>query len=218
MQKTHLNYLIAVCAITAIAANVLHLKLAFVILKPLTTILIILLLFLYRADNASKVVTITAIALIACLVGDVFLLEEKYFVYGLSAFLLAHLLFIFVFLKLSRGRFYLLPLIILLIFGGISYSQLFPQLGELAIPVAVYTACILLMCWQGVSVYLSRPDQVGRGIAIAAVLFVFSDSIISVNKFLYPFELSTVVILLTYWASIAIIANLASEPLFSEGT
>jgi len=140
----------------------------------------------------------------------VLLMKEQYFVYGLGSFLLAQLMFAFIFYKLSNGKLYFKPLLILIVVGVFSYRTFLPLLGELAVPVAIYNICILLMCWQGVNAYLSRRDTVGLALAIAAVLFVFSDTMIAVNKFIQPFDLSSVLILSTYWLSITIIANAVS--------
>ena len=206
MSKLHLNYLIAISACAAITTQLMGQNLAFSLLKPLTSILVILLVVLYRQDKSS-ITNIVIIALIACLGGDVFLLDESLFAYGLSSFLLAHLLFTYVFYSLAKVRMNYAPLFALLLFAGGFYSLLLPKLAELTIPVAVYQLCISVMCWQGINLYLSRRDQVGRWLCIAGLLFVFSDTIIAVNKFLIPFELSGPVILSTYWLSIALIAN-----------
>ncbi|MFT4629503.1 MAG: putative membrane protein YhhN [Arenicella sp.] len=206
MSKLKLNYLIAISACAAIVSQLLGQYLAFSILKPLTSVLVILLVVVYRQDKSS-LTSIVIIGLIACLGGDVLLLDESLFAYGLSSFVLAHLLFTYLFYSLAKGRMNYAPLIALLLFAACFYSILLPKLTELTIPVAVYQLCISVMCWQGINLYLSRRDQVGRWLCIAGLLFVFSDTIIAVNKFLIPFELSGPVILLSYWLSIALIAN-----------
>ncbi len=210
MKKNHLNYLIALSAIAAIVASQLNIDNAFMVLKPLTTILIILIVVKFSEAGFSNLTTMTAIALIACLGGDVFLMKEQYFVYGLGSFLIAQLLFTFIFYKFSNGKLYFTPLLILIAVGAFSYRTFLPMLGDLAIPVAIYNICILLMCWLGVNACLSRRDTLGLSLAIAAVLFVFSDTMIAVNKFVQPFDLSSVLILSTYWLSISIIANAVS--------
>jgi uncharacterized membrane protein YhhN len=206
MSKLKLNYLIAISACAAIVSQLLSQYLAFSILKPLTSVLVILLVVVYRQDKSS-LTSIVIIGLIACLGGDVLLLDESLFAYGLSSFLLAHLLFTYLFYSLATGRMSYTPLFALLLFAACFYYFLLPQLADLTIPVAVYQLCISIMCWQGINLYLSRRDQVGRWLCIAGFLFVFSDSIIAVDKFLIPFELSGPVILLSYWLSIALIAN-----------
>lgn len=210
MRKTQLNYLIAISAIAAIVASQLNIENVFMVLKPLTTILIIFVVVKFTDANTHNLTTLSTIALIACLGGDVLLMKEQYFVYGLGSFLIAQCLFAFIFYKFSNGKFYFMPLLVLIAIGGFSYRTFLPMLGDLAIPVAIYNICILLMCWQGINAYLSRRDTVGLSLALAAVLFVFSDTMIAVNKFVQPFDLSSLLILSTYWLSIAIIANAVS--------
>lgn len=206
MNKLQLNYLIAISACAAVASQLMGQNLAFSLLKPLTSVLVILLVVLYRQDK-SVISNIVIIALIACLGGDLFLLDESMFAYGLSSFLVAHLLFTYLFYSLAKGRMSYTPLVALLIFAGSLYSILLPKLAELTIPVAVYQLCICVMCWQGINLYLSRRDQIGQWLCIASLLFVFSDTIIAINKFLMPFDLSGPLILITYWLSIGLIAN-----------
>lgn len=216
MRKTQLNTLVFISAVSAIFALTMRFDSTFAVLKPLTTILVILIPVLFSVDKASGLLKLTVIALIACLVGDVFLLDDTYFVYGLSSFLLAQLLFAAIFCMLSKRQFFLIPLVGVLIFGFASFYLLQPVLAELTIPVAVYTTCICLMCWFSINVYLVRKDKVGRLIVAGALLFVFSDSMISVNKFLFPFELSGIVILTTYWLAIAMLANALSLSLTTK--
>ena len=210
MTKTQLNYLISISAMAAIIASQLNIESVFMALKPLTTILIIFVVVKFTDANSHSLTILSTIALIACLGGDVLLMNEQYFVYGLASFLIAQLMFAFIFYKFSNGKLYFTPLLILIVIGAFSYRTFLPMLGDLAVPVAVYNICILLMCWQGINAYLSRRDTVGLALAIAAVLFVFSDTMIAVNKFVQPFDLSSVLILSTYWLSIAIIANAVS--------
>jgi uncharacterized membrane protein YhhN len=207
MTRTHLNTLVFISAMAAILALTMRFDSAFMILKPLTTILVLLIPILFAMNKTSGLNKMTIFALIACLAGDVFLLDEMYFVYGLSSFLFAQLIFAGMFYVLSNRQFYVLPLFGVLGFGGVSFYHLQPHLAELAIPVGVYTACILLMCWLSICVYLYRKDSIGKLITVGALLFVFSDSVICINKFLFPFELSGLVILSSYWLAIAMIAN-----------
>jgi len=206
MNKNLLNVLVALSAIAAMTSQRLGQEFVFSILKPLTTILVISVVWFYSCKN-SKNTILVFLGLIACLAGDILLLDEARFAYGLASFLLAHLVFSFVLFNLSKGELRYFPLVILLFVGAGFYYFLYPELGELAIPVAVYLCCISTMCWLGINLYLLRPSPASNLLCIAGLLFVFSDAIIAVNKFLLPFSLSQVVILTTYWLSISLIAN-----------
>ncbi len=208
MKKRLLYGLILLSAGIAIAADYWEYKQLFAITKGSTTLLII---YLGWSGTRTRYEILVYFALAACLLGDLLLLEESRFVFGLGAFLIAHLLFTLAFIQISGFKTALRPLLSLLLIAVPYYWWLWPSLGDLAIPVGIYVSVIVLMCWQGLSVALERPHQVFRWLGLAVLLFLFSDAIIALNKFKYPFALSGLVILSTYWLSISIIADSAHK-------
>ena len=122
---------------------------------------------------------------------------EQFFLMGLGSFLVAHVLYVIAFARdfeFSMGN---LPLMIVwTVFAVAMAVVLFPKLGEMRIPVFVYIAVILTMVvmatgWQG-----DRPWLLLAG----AVLFMLSDSMIAVDKFLTPISWSRYFIMATYYA------------------
>lgn len=180
---------------------------AFIILKPLTTLFILIIPITDGNKQFKNYLIYTVLALLFCLMGDIFLLDDNQFIWGLASFLLAHILFTLSFVSIGRFKLYLLPLVLLFLFGLSYYIFLFQNLGDLAVPVLVYMVFIVIMSWQGVSLYIRRKEAAYLLIAIAVLLFMFSDSIIAWNKFKEPFKLSGAIILSTYWLSIALLAN-----------
>ncbi|MEO1413487.1 MAG: lysoplasmalogenase, partial [Bacteroidota bacterium] len=85
------------------------------------------------------------------------------------------------------------------------YGWLWPHLGALALPVGVYVGVIVLMAWQAWALQLNAWP--GSRIGVAASLFVFSDAVIALNKFQAPFDLAGLLILVTYWSAIALLAD-----------
>lgn len=216
MINTKLNYIAAALAVLAILSVSCGYSVAFIVLKPLTTIVIIAIAIIGQQSTGtrgklglarSRHEYLIVVALFACLIGDVMLLNDAYFVYGLASFLLAHLLFAYMFYDLAGRTIYYLPLVISLLLGSAFYYVLSPYLGELKIAVAVYSSCILVMCWQGISVFLARKDAPSRNLMWAALLFVFSDSVIAINKFVVAFDIADAMILSSYWLSIGLITN-----------
>jgi len=214
MNTKPLKIVIAIVVLLAIAARHFGQSQYFQFLKPLSTILPLH----ARGGQDSKNPKIhkkytqnVIIALIFCLIGDVFLLWEEYFVFGLASFLVGHLFFVFAFTSVNGWFKNSTPLIILLIIVGVYYWFLFPNLNELAIPVAVYILVIITMVWQALGLYLSSRNNTFQTIAIAAVLFAFSDSVIAWDKFVVPFEWSGVIILATYWLAIYLLADSCSK-------
>jgi uncharacterized membrane protein YhhN len=144
-----------------------------------------------------------------CLIGDVFLLDTGNFAFGLASFLFAHILFTLAFISLDKLKRYLKPLGILFAIGLGYFLVLYPNLGDLALPVFLYFLFIVVMCWQGISLYIWKKDLAYKLIAIGVVLFLISDSILALNKFVMSFELSGFMVLTTYWLAVALLANAA---------
>jgi uncharacterized membrane protein YhhN len=132
------------------------------------------------------------LALILSLAGDAFLISQDYFIPGLIAFLLAHLLYILAYrqhrheesenalMGLQRVR---LAFPIILAATGLVII-LYPVLGGLKIPVIIYASVLALMAIAALFRY-GRTSPVSFWMVFGgAVLFMLSDSILAINKFL----------------------------------
>ncbi|HFA49661.1 MAG TPA: lysoplasmalogenase [Bacteroidetes bacterium] len=206
MTKKTIGAAIFIFAVSAIFARYSNCETIYFILKPLTTLLVISVAALAYKKNAGAYSRLVLTALIFSLVGDVFLLKEEYFVFGLSSFLVAHLFFTYAFTRVNGFSTHFLSFIVLGIFGLLYFRYLKPGLGRFVLPVAVYSAAIILMAWQAVGLYLNDNKKIFLSVAIGALLFTFSDSMIAVNKFKAPFESAGILILASYWAAISIFA------------
>ena len=198
--------LVFVSALLSVYCQINQLDWLFNLFKPLTTILIIAVLVRFGDRNFPHYYWALLLGLIACLLGDVFLLNSNYFVHGLAAFLIAHLLFLYAFTSLGGFKPFPVPLLILAIVSGSFYLYMLPSLGAFAIPVAVYNSVIVLMVWQAVNLISWNRNSVTTSIALAAVAFMISDSVIAIDKFIVPFSWSSTVILPLYWLSIAVLS------------
>ena len=144
------------------------------------------------------------LAALACSwVGDVLLSFPGWFVPGLLAFLAAHLVFIGLFLRLPMrpGRRRLPTWALVYVAWYVAFLVLLgPHLGGLLVPVAVYGAVL------GTMAALAG----GRGgvIAVGGALFVVSDSVLALGRFLpgYEFALHDLVVMSTYLAAQGLIA------------
>ena len=200
-----MNGLIFLSALLAMAFNQPGSH-GYYVFKPLTTILVILLPIFGKGVNNQFRRTLI-LALCFCLLGDILLLKNEYFVFGLGSFLIGHIWFAKGFMGLNGFQRNPGIALVLLVIGIGLYAWLYPDLGTLKYPVAAYVLVILFMAWQGIGVYLQHRTKAYGLIALGAVLFMFSDSMIAVDRFKAPFELSGVVILSTYWLAITLIAN-----------
>ncbi|WP_349664232.1 lysoplasmalogenase [Cellulophaga lytica] len=207
MGKKILNVAILISAFAAIYSQYVKNLELYNYLKPLTTILIIAVVIVFGKRKPKKYFITVLTALLFCLLGDILLLNNNYFIYGLASFLVAHILFAYSFISLNGINLNIRPLVVLLTTGIAYYSFIYKGLGELVIVVGVYILFILFMCWQGINLYIKHKGGVFLAIAIAVSLFLISDAILAYNKFVQAFNYLGVLILLTYWLAIGIIAN-----------
>ncbi|MFT6100635.1 MAG: putative membrane protein YhhN [Arenicella sp.] len=198
--------LVFISAMVSVYCQLNQLDGLFIVFKPLTTILIIAALLIWGNRRVPRYLVTLLLALGACLFGDVFLLNDDYFVYGLVSFLIGHLLFCYAFVSLGGFKFYLTPLFILVGVALSFYLYLLPSLGSFAVPVAIYNSVIVLMAWQGVNLLIWNKSFFTGCIALAAVLFMISDSVIAINKFIVPFSWSSAIVLPLYWLSISMLS------------
>ena len=205
-KKIH-AIIILLSGLSAIFSYYFGSDMMFYILKPLTTLLILLFALFHGHQSEKDILKVTVYGLLFCLLGDILLLKDSFFAFGLVAFLIAHILFIISFVKIDGFKNYFKPFILLIASAGAFYAFLYPSLEVLAIPVLIYVLCITLMAWQGIGLYIWKKKKPFLYILLGAILFMISDSIIALNKFVYAFDLSKLIILSTYWTAIFFIVK-----------
>lgn len=142
-----------------------------------------------------------SIGLMFSVLGDILLAwPEDLFVFGLGAFLVAHLAYLKAYLVDCR-RLALLPLAVALIAGvsllGVMASS---GLGELLIPVCVYALAISAMLWRALARLGTQvPKKSAMLAAAGALIFVVSDSLIGIDRFVIKFSAAPYLIILFYW-------------------
>ena len=133
-------------------------------------------------------------ALVFSAVGDVSL-ELGCFTFGLAAFLVGHLFYLMVFWRAIRpSRSNSLPILGLLVYGVAIITWLHPYLGEMKLAVYLYMAVITSMAAVALLGQNNHP-LVGLG----ALMFVVSDSLIAINRFIEPFEGARYGIMVLYY-------------------
>lgn len=170
------------------------------VFKPLTMLLIIAMLLLADVGEAGYLILA---ALLFSLLGDIFLmLPKKPLLPGLSAFLVAHILFVIEFFDRAPLLFsWQLAAVGLgiMLWAGVVGFQLIPKLGKLLIPGIVYFAAISLMVFFSANIFLS--GVAGGGLLIAgAMLFFASDTSLAYNRFGTPWRSAQLIILSTYFS------------------
>jgi uncharacterized membrane protein YhhN len=105
-----------------------------------------------------------------------------YFVLGLGLFLVAQLVYVITFARGFQAQRSRVPLAVLLILYSVSLALILrPGLGDLQLPVFVYIVVITAM-----GVLAALRVTKGNTLALGAVAFMLSDSLIAINKFLMP--------------------------------
>lgn len=144
---------------------------------------------------------ILSLALLFSAIGDVMLglHREDLFIFGLLAFLVAHLFYIALFgrnfprpLRLDAEQKMLVAGILMFCAGMTVW--LWPGFGAMKIPALIYLCAIALMCISATLMQLPK-----RTVIIGALLFLLSDSLIAANRFRAPILWSNYAIWFTYY-------------------
>lgn len=172
--------------------------------KPLTTALVIGVALTSGAPSAQ--VTVAVIALVLCLLGDVFLLSSvDRFVPGLASFLLGHVVFVVLFFQYGLTSTTLAGLAIVLaallagsigrvIVAGAAHAD-----AALRKPVLAY---LLVISAMGVFGWAT-----GRWwVVVGTTLFVASDSVLGWGRFVRDRRWMSPVVMITYHAAIVSLA------------
>lgn len=171
--------------------------------KPLI-VLSLIVFFLRQSITLQKPVRlITLSALLFSLSGDVLLMFTEqnplFFILGLVAFLLAHVMYILVFLKHRNPSQKAFPiLVVMLIYGSGLFYILKEGLGDMLIPVIAYMLVILTMATTAFSRKGRVTIQSFNLVFLGALLFLVSDSLLSLNMFYKTIPFANIFIMLTY--------------------
>lgn len=198
--------------------------------KPAATAMAIAAALLALPQTRSPVyVGLVALGLAFCLVGDVYLIDgdrPEMFMRGLASFLIAHLIFIAALTAEQRSAMLPLDAARELVVAGVLallvvllFFYMREGMGEMRGPVLVYMVVIALMVHRAVGgIDIARPFPSQATLAAAgALLFMVSDVILALNRFVFPPENSHPAassedgrdrawVLATYYAAIALIA------------
>lgn len=140
-------------------------------------------------------------------IGDVCLVwKNMYFIHGMIAFGIAHLLYIRAF-GFQPFQLRNVPLLILCFFPGLFvYYICYPGLkGKLVIAVLVYGIVITSMLWRSIVCVQNQIEENGLcrwtriSACFGAVMFYISDNLIALNKFCFPIPWERALIMTTYY-------------------
>lgn len=134
--------------------------------------------------------------------GDVFLLfNEKFFLYGLASFLLAHILYIKILSsdlkQISFVKIITTSIPFIFAFGSVVYL-IRDSVGEMLIPVIIYGIIISTFGVITLLNFLHTKSTENLWLFLGATIFIVSDSLIAINKFYEAREIYGISIMITY--------------------
>lgn len=198
-MKPDWRILYAITAAALLTGLVLDQKALYIFAKPLLMV-ILLLYFVTTSQTYPAWRHLVTMALVFSWAGDVFLMSGDWFVAGLASFLVAHVLYIAAYQNTGAASGGLHPLAVsaFALFGVCLLCFVYPGLHELKLPVFLYALVLLGM---GVWAF-KRKDGTNvasfRLVATGAVLFVLSDSLIAVNRFVFAIPAERILVMSVY--------------------
>jgi sterol desaturase/sphingolipid hydroxylase (fatty acid hydroxylase superfamily)/uncharacterized membrane protein YhhN len=200
-----LQVLLLEAAALSVATSAAGIESLHLVFKPLAMLLAIACVLQRRLGGRFEALLVAALAF--SLAGDVFLMLRGYFIPGLASFLLAHACYVALFRQgvpwFPSGR----ALAGTLVAGAAMYAFLFPTLDPvLKVAVAAYTLVIALMAAQAFGRATVLRDAPSAAVAVGALFFMASDSLLAVNKFALPLPMAQFAVLATYYVAQALIA------------
>lgn len=173
------------------------------IFKPM----IILSLMALYYFSVSKKNNLYLLALAFSFLGDVFLLDKNnMFIYGIVAFLVTQVLYIYIIVKqMEKPSFFHKYLYAFLFANYVVYLivLLKPNLGEMLYPVVIYGITIAIFGWVATLNYVTKRTKLTLVLMLGAILFITSDSMIALHKFheskiFYPITIMSTYVLAQY--------------------
>jgi uncharacterized membrane protein YhhN len=212
MKKIFL-YLFILSAIGVLAADYSNAQLLYLICKPAIMIALGLHYWMMMREEDKPISKSLLFAILFSCVGDTLLMlqarDEKFFMFGLGAFLVAHIFYILTYQQhqssdttnelqgLQKIR-YAFPI---LLSGAGLVVILYGRLGGLKIPVLIYAVVLTCMVLAALFRFGKTTTSSFAMVFGGAILFMISDSLIAVNKFLEVLPMAGFWIMTTYIAA-----------------
>lgn len=169
--------------------------------KPLTMAVMVLYL-LWAGDLSSTPHQLLLAALLFSMVGDAFLMVPPYPVApALGAFLVAHILYVVLFLDLQpfvMTGLWQAVLGLVLVWNTVVAWRLLPKMGALLIPGLIYFTAISLMVLTSANI-MAQGLPGGAILFAGAMAFYLSDTALAFDRFGEPYPAAQGLVLSTYY-------------------
>ena len=160
-------------------------------------------LFWYYYSNTKQLNKYFVLGLFFSFLGDLLLLGtgEVYFIFGLLFFLIAHVFYIIMVLRLIPARkpknFIMASVPFLLLFF-ILMNILFAGLGSMKIPVIIYAMTISFFGIVSLLLYLETKTKISLILLVGVLIFISSDTILALNLFYKTQSFYPLLIMMSY--------------------
>lgn len=212
MKKNLFHFLFFVIVVAELVSEYLHNWQIIHIAKPLLMIWVGVYFITYSKGMDKTVVKRACLGFLFSFIGDVFLMfsaDFLYFALGIASFLIAQIFYAFLFLRtinisgkksfLKKKPIWLIPYIA---FGLIIYILLFTHLDTvLKVAIFIYMLAILIMSAMALNRHGNGHPVSFSMVFSGSLLFVASDSMIAINRFLQAIPYDSLLIMTTYIAA-----------------
>ena len=160
-------------------------------------------LFWYYYSNAKKLNKYFVLGLFFSFLGDILLLGagEMYFVFGLLFFLIAHVFYIIIVLKIiqiTKPKEFIIASVPFLLLFLVLMNVLYAGLGSMKIPVIIYAMTISFFGIVSLILYLQAKTKISLLLLVGVLTFIASDTILALNLFYKKQSFYPLLIMMTY--------------------
>lgn len=212
MKKYLLNFLFVLIVAGDLLGEFTRIPLTDYIFKPLIMVWIGGYFLLFKSGIDKQVVKMAILGFLFSWFGDLFMMFSGrflFFVLGIASFLVAQLFYSFLFLRtinISGKRPFLKKkpvwLTLYIAYGLIVYILLFPHLGlVLKAAILLYLVAILSMSAMALNRYGNGHPLSFILVFAGSLLFVCSDTMIALNRFIFPLPYEGLLIMSSYIAA-----------------
>jgi uncharacterized membrane protein YhhN len=160
-------------------------------------------LFWYYYSNAKKLNKYFVLGLFFSFLGDILLLGvgAMYFVFGLLFFLIAHVFYIIIVLKIiqiTKPKEFIIASVPFLLLFLVLMNVLYAGLGAIKIPVIIYAITISFFGIVSLILYLQAKTKISMLLLVGVLTFITSDTILALNLFYKKQSFYPLLIMMTY--------------------
>ncbi len=170
--------------------------------KPLPILTLIIFRTISFVQNPNSIDLLIIFALIFGMSGDLFIIFDDKFLFGLASFLIGHVLYITYFLlgdiKLNIYAAIIIFVATSVTLVGMYFTKNKEFNNKLIPPIIVYTLVLAFALVAAISYDLTKYSNL-RFFSIGLGLFFISDGLLSLDKFIKKFKFTYIFILLTYY-------------------